>query len=583
LNSRKPLVIAGAAALVLSLAVVQFVAAVRFAKHELSQVEAMASRPRVTMTRPTGGDVNVLPNVFVATDVHLPNVGAGIDASTMTSNTVRLLRADTGAVVAAQVNTSGAGDAIVCQPLELLEPSTTYIFQVSSELRDTSGAAFEPFQMTFTTASGAGVGDYPVAFEKVPQPHTQIPSAYTGLTIGPDGRLYAGTYDGRVMRFDIAPDGSLGEAHAISTVQRANGGPRLITGIVFDPASTAADPILWIGHGYMALEDAPNWSGKISRLSGSHLEQYQDIVINLPRAAKDHLNFQMEFGPDGAIYFCQGSNTSIGGSDKKWAWREEQLLTAAVLRLDPLRLRELPLDVKTEDGGSYDPYAGEVPLTIYATGVRSGYDLFWHSNGHLYVGLNGAAAGGNTPSSEQDQYYSGPRLRAIKNIRTTTPDLLLKIKRGGYYGHPNPRRHEYVLMGGNPTHGEDPYEISAYPVGTPAEPHFELPAFNFGMSISPNGLIEYRGDEFGGILNGCILVTRYSGGDDIIVLRPGPDGNIVEAITGIDGLRQFSDPLDIVQHPQSRYLYVAEFGGQRLTLLRPASGSSLRVFKQKLP
>ena len=47
-------------------------------------------------------------------------------------------------------------------------------------------------------------------------------------------------------------------------------------------------------------------------LRGARLEQYQDIVVGLPRAFRDHLNFQMAFGPDGAIYFCQGSMTSVG-------------------------------------------------------------------------------------------------------------------------------------------------------------------------------------------------------------------------------------------------------------------------------
>jgi glucose/arabinose dehydrogenase len=581
--TRKTVWVIGSVAAVMAVAAVEFLLAARFAQRELRMVEELASRPRVTFTRPQADETQVLPNDFLATDVYLPNTGHGIDAATMNSSTVRLLRERDGEPVAAQVNTSGAGDAIVLQPLDLLEPSTSYIFQVSDGLRDTSGARFEAFEMRFTTAAAAGVSDYPVAFEKIPMPHTGIDSAYTALTFGPDGRLYAGTFDGRLLRFDVFSDGTLGEANAITTVQQRNNGPRLISGVTFDPASTADELVLWVGHGHMSLEGAPDWTGKISRLRGAQLDEYEDVVVGLPRGHKDHLNFQMAFGPDGAMYFTQGSNTSVGGRDKKWGHRPERLLTAAVLRLDPSKLRELPLDVKTsEEGGTYDPFAPDAALMIYATGVRSGFDLIWHSNGHLYVTLNGAAAGGNTPSSEDDSNYRGATVKALKNIRETTNDLLLRIEPGGYYGHPNPRRSEYVLMGGNPTDGADPQEIRDYPVGTMPEPQFKLPAFDFGKSVSPTGIVEFKGSAFGGRLDGTMLVTRYSGGDDIIVLRPGEDGNIIEAITGIDGLKQFSDPLDIVQDPRSGYLYVAEFGGRRITLLRPIEGASQRVFKQQI-
>ena len=79
-------------------------------------------------------------------------------------------------------------------------------------------------------------------------------------------------------------------------------------------------------------------------------------------------------------------------------------------------------------------------------------------------------------------------------------------------------------MGGNPTSQPDPQEISEYPVGTMPESDFQLPAYDFGKSVSPNGLCEY----IGGALDGKILVTRYSGGKDIIVLTPGKDGNITK-------------------------------------------------------
>jgi hypothetical protein len=39
------------------------------------------------------------------------------------------------------VNTSGAGDAIVLQPAEMLQPETAYTFEITRGLKDTNGTA----------------------------------------------------------------------------------------------------------------------------------------------------------------------------------------------------------------------------------------------------------------------------------------------------------------------------------------------------------------------------------------------------------------------------------------------------------
>jgi glucose/arabinose dehydrogenase len=561
--------------LVVLVAAAECFCAFKFGQHELARA-ASANRPTVRFTRPADHETNVLPNIYISCDVNLPNLGAGVAQGSLYNDALKLYRTKDKQPIPFQFNTSGGGDSIVVTPLDLLDANTEYTFEVTDGVRDTSGARFMPFTVTFTTAAGATTESYPVAFTKIPMPETKVmapdgvhPSAYTGLTMGPDGKLYAATYDGRIFRYEMNPDGRLGKSETIMTMFPANRGPRLITGIAFDPSATAQNLILWVSHGEMALQNATDWTGKISVLSGPHLEKYQDIVVGLPRAYRDHLNFQPTFGPDGALYFDHGSMTSVGGPDKKWDMRHERLLSAACLRLDPKLITHPPLNVKTEDGGAYDPYASDAPLTIYATGIRSGFQLLWHRNGHLYTGLNGAAAGGNV--------LAGPRSPAITDIKETTEDLLLDVVKGGYYGHPNEKRREYVLMGGNPTAQADPQEITEYPVGTMPESAFQLPVYDFGKSVSPNGLCEY----IGGPLDGKILAARYSGGKDIIVLTPDKDGKIVEAVTGIDGFKQFSDPLDVVEDPKTGDLYVAEFAGKQITVLVPKPGeTSKRVFRQ---
>src|SRR5207249_4707722 len=104
----------------------------------------------------------------------------------------------------------------------------------------------------------------------------------------------------------------------------------------FDPASTPQNPKLWVSHGQYAMnagriEGADDWTSKLSTVSGPTFGEYRDVIVSLPRAYKDHLTFQSAFGPDGALYFCQGSNSSTGEPDRKWNYRMEHPLTAACL------------------------------------------------------------------------------------------------------------------------------------------------------------------------------------------------------------------------------------------------------------
>jgi glucose/arabinose dehydrogenase len=541
-----------------------------------------AERPAVTETRPAHYDGSVPLDAFVAADVMLPNDGYVVDAKSVRPDTVRLFRTADKAEVAAAVNTSGGGDAIVLRPRDPLEPNTQYTFEVNAGVRDTAGAAFRYFTSNFTTAAAAQAVSLPVSFEKVALPAADG-EMFTSLAIGPDRRLYASTMDGRIVRYAVRPDGTLAEPFTISSVQASGGGPRLVIGICFDPSSTADAPVLWVSHGQLVLKEATDWTGKISRLSGSDLGTCQDYVVGLPRAVRDHLNNQPVFGPDGAIYFCQASNTAMGAPDARWGMRPERKLTAAVLRFDPSKVKSPPLDARTDEGGTYDPSVPGAPLTVYATGVRNAYDLAWHENGRLYAPLNASAAGGNAPASPTAGPSGSTRVvPALSDVRRTLEDYLVRVDPGSYHGHPNPLRGQFVLNGGNPSPAPDPAETPEYPVGVAPESAWRPPVYSFGKNLAPTGVIAYRNaDAFGGLLRGKLLVCRYSGGDDILVLSLGDRGEVTEAVSGIDGFTRLMDPLDLVEDPASGNLYVAEFQPKRLTLLRPKVGAvSARVFRQ---
>ncbi|HEX4794917.1 MAG TPA: Ig-like domain-containing protein [Humisphaera sp.] len=554
---------------------------VGFTHFEIDPGTVVTNGPSVLHTDPVAGAVNVPRDGFVSVDLHLPN--GGLSIATVTNSTVTLKRNSDGTIIPAVVNSSGGGDAIVLQPSVPLDANTTYTFTITNGVKDRSGAAFAPFTMNFTTGTMGGNVDPSIAFDHVALP-TTTGDVFTCLKIGPDGKLYASNQDGRIFIYSINADGTLSSPQIVTALQTAEGGQRLVSGFAFDPTSTAANPIIWVSNGFYGQTNAPDWDGKITKMSGPNLATVQDMVIHLPRSILNHMTNTPAFGPDGALYIPQGSNTAYGAPDPTWGNRQEHLLNAAILRLDTTKLPVgTALDVRTPDGGgTYNPFAAGAALTLYATGVRNAFDILWDDSGNLWAPTNGTASGGSTPAFDPTNAsqingrridtglpYAGPAVPGETKIDQTEPDWLFNIKPGRYYGHPDPVRGEYVANGGNPTVGVDPEEMSGYPVGVKPDANYSAPAYIFGNHHSPDGIIEYHGSAFGGKLDGKLLVTEYSGGNDVLVLTRGPNGTITNSQRGFSGFTGFVNPLSIVEDPNSGFLYVSEYGGARVTLLKP--------------
>ncbi|CAM3999753.1 Ig-like domain-containing protein [Deinococcus frigens] len=533
---------------------------------------------------PEDGQTMVDLNESVTVDVNLP--GGAIKLDSVTSNAAYLTEQGSAVKIPATITTSGGGDAIIVKPLTALKALTPYTFQITGALKDVSGNSFVPVHTTFVTGSASTSGGT-VAFTQVPQ--SNVPSfPYTSVEIGPDGKLYASTLTGEILRFGMQADGTLGTPQIIKSVQAANNGPRTIIGLKFDPASTADNLILWISNNYFwaGSGQAPEWSGKITRLSGQNLETVQDYVTGLPRSIRDHETNSIAFKPgeNGALYVLQGSDSSTGAPDPVWGNRPEKLLNAALLRVDVSRIVPgSPVNVKTSEGGTYDPYAPGAPVTLYATGIRNAYDMVWAKNGSLYVPTNGAAASGNTPSTPDplpasctnrpDGVYTGPAVIGKDSVGTQN-DYLFRVQKNKYYGHPNPERCEWVMNGGNPTDGKDPAEVIEYAVGTKPDRNWGGFAYDFGAHASANGVIEEYTTAGNSLLKNRLLVVRYSKGKDIIVLTPGANGDIVDAQPGISGLTNFNpSPLDLTEDRSNGNLYVAQLdektGMGTILLVRP--------------
>lgn len=588
---------------------------------EIVSATTANERPSVAGSNPADGATNVALSTGIST-TSLNLVNSGVENSTITNNTVKLIKVSDNSVVQSDVNGTGGGDAINLQPVNNLQPNTQYRFEISDGVKDLDGLAFRPYSATFTTGTtdvfnppGVATGDVgDAAFDRVAQPN--VPSkTYTSVEMGPDNRLYAATVEGEIYRFPVdAQSGELGEPTLINTVRGNtndcntstvgdNGctNKRLIMGITFEPGSTASNPKLWVSHSTYGYRNMKDWGGKLSVLSGANLGQYRDVLVNVPRSSKDHQINSIAFH-NGKIYIPVGATTAMGAYDDAWKGTE-RLLSTSIIEVDYNNISDT-LNVKTAEGGNYDPYALGAPVKIYATGVRNAVDLVWHSNGQLYVPTNGSAGGSNAPATtagfadseacknRADGPYTGPaipnfdgdntdprnadgkeidpntgKLQPRMKISKTQEDYLYRVQKGGYYGNPNPIRCEWVLNGGNPTAGSnnDPGENPAYPDGTKPDRNWRGWAYNFQNNQSPNGAIEYKGDNFGGKLKGKLLVVRYSNGDDIVVLHPnGGNGDINQQNIGVPGLAKNSngqtmvDPLDLIEETRSGNLYVTE-------------------------
>jgi glucose/arabinose dehydrogenase len=235
----------------------------------------------------------------------------------------------------------------------------------------------------------------------------------------------------------------------------------------------------------------------------------------------------------------------------------------------------LPLNVQTTGPVNYNPLASGAPLKLYATGFRQMYRLCWHSNGSLYGGVNQNDGTGRADT---------PSRPGVPSLRSVFPDEdLVRIVEGGYYGHPNPSRKQYVLLGGNPTAGVDPWEVPEYPVGVQPEPAFNPANLIFNLksinATSANGCCEYT---LPGPLRGRLLICLYEGTHTLHTFAFNRAGTVVTdhrpllAETG-ESLK-FTQPLDVAVHPSGR-IYVADFGewssfgkGGTIWVLDPVSG-----------
>ncbi|MEY2405084.1 MAG: hypothetical protein QOD38_2635, partial [Acidimicrobiaceae bacterium] len=504
---------------------------------------ANSNAPTVVSVIPANGATGV--PLDSALTVQLSN---GVDPTTANASGVQLLDS-TSAIVPGYFNTDGAYSNVTFVPAANLAPNAMYTVKVTAALEDPQGNPYQPFTSTFATGVTVSQQPSPVTFTKST---FDLGDGPTALALGPDGKLYVGFGTGALLAYPLDANGNKAGAPTEITAFKFQ---RVISGIKFDPASTASNLTLWVSNGQFGCDlvatgtACDDFTGMVSKLTGTSASSLvrTDVVTGLPRSVGNHMNNGLDFGPDGAMYLAQGANNGYGAPDSTWGNRTEQPLTAAILRIDYRNITTVPYSVNTSQG--YNPLAAGAKVTTYATGTRNPFSVLWHSNGKLYAPVNESATG-NTPA---DPAGGAPALTGLPAFN----DYFTRIVAGKYYGHPNPTRGEYRINGGNPTSGADAFEVPQYPVGTAPNANWRQPDMDLGLHRSPDGSVEFKSNVFGGALKGQVLVTEYSQGKDIIAIQLDANGNAVSRTVVMSG---FNNPLPITTDPISGRVYVGEYG-----------------------
>lgn len=339
----------------------------------------------------------------------------------------------------------------------------------------------------------------------------------------------------------------------------------------------------------------------------------------------------------GHLLLAIGGNTNAGAPSQEFGYLSEYAYAASVVDIDLAAIDAMPsqtyrgqtykyvlptVDDPTRSApgdvvaaGQPEVFGGnnglnqarltpDSPVQLYATGFRNLYDIVINENGQLY----GIDNGGNPT-------WGGPPLyrQADGSIGTTpTADVLnvpddgngsvnkapLHLISQGYYGgHANPTLANpngagLFLPDGTPV--QLPSDWPPVPAGMsqPVAGYYLPPGFNRAdllpanlqtalnlrgeltfFSGSVNGIDDYRGNAFGGAMQGDLIAASLND-DSIYRIDLAPDGKTVIGVTNLTpgGVLGNGAALDVHAAPQNSpfagTIWVASYGGG-ITILTP--------------
>ena len=463
--------------------------------------------PQVLSSSPADGATGVARDASINMEVYVPN--GGIDAATVNPATVYIIRVSDGERVPVAPNTTGGGDAIIVKPIVQLQANLQFRVVVTTGVKDITGKPFKEFSATFTTGTGITPIDPAyrnIRFDQVPLPTTHNGVRYIGLTIGPDRQALRD--DRRRPHPSLRHQRPTARSPCRRTITSAaaprTAAKRYVTGDRSSTPRSTADNLIALGHAHRArrCENAPDWTGKISRLSGPNLDSLTRTYVDRPAALGARPPDQpARLRPRRRALLRAGQQHRHGR--RRHAWRgttapsgcsAARSCGSTSRRSQRIADGRWTLNGRTDGGGTYNPYAADAPLTIYATGVRNAYDLLLHSQ---------------RPALRPDQRLrrrrrSRPRRRRDRprhrpGLAAPATTCCSASASASTTATPTRSARSTSSHGGNPTANLDPFEVTDYPVGVTPPTLFRGGIFNFGHHDSPNGLIEYKNaDAFDG-------------------------------------------------------------------------------------
>lgn len=434
----------------------------------------------------------------------------------------------------------------------------------------------------------------------------------TSLQFGPDDRLYVAQQNGEIHIFTIQRNAANDyTATADETVFLIKQIPnhnddgslyttdtsRQVTGLLV--VGTAANPVVYVASSDPRIGAGPSGvdtnldtnSGMISRLDwdGSQWTR-TDLVRGLPRSEENHSCNGMQLDEaTNTLYVAQGGHTNMGALSNNFAFVPEYAYSAAILAIDLTAIGNTTYDLPTLDDEDKantstvfgfedfsDPFGGNDgknqaileptgPVQIYSSGWRNAYDVLITQSGRMYTFDNGPNAGwGDVPTSCD---YT------VEEPGTTEQDNLHLITGQGYYGgHPNLTRGNRNNTF-NLTNPQTPIPPS---MENPVECNYLFPLTEDGALVllpaSSNGLAEYTASNFGGAMQGDLIVAALN--NKIYRIELNATGDIVlsatELFTGFGG-----NPLDVIAQgnndPFPGTIWSANiFGNDLITVFEPA-------------
>jgi len=361
----------------------------------------------------------------------------------------------------------------------------------------------------------------------------------TSLAFGPDGRLYVGQLNGQIIALTL--DGqSVSNAELIAGEDAFDN----VLGLAFDPTDT--ETALFVSHSllYGPDEGSPFANG-VSKLTAPDFVP-EPVITGLPSSNAEHGTNSIVFDRDGRLFIAQGGTTNAGITSERFS-RPETPLSSAILVADlaePAFDGVITYDPAAEGSDTVTQVGGGV--RVFAPGFRNPFDLVIHSNGNIYATDNGPNGQDGLQSAGCDTEDEGP----------THADELNRIIEGEFYGHPNRNRGR-----------ADERQCVYYPPNA-SSPDVTGPIATLGFFTSSDGITEYGGAAFEGLLEGDLIYVEWAQGRVWRVVLTG-DG------TGVDSVSQLIPdslvgPLDIVEGPDGT-LYIAEISANQVRFLRPAS------------